>query len=218
MTGYGEKLQEQKVRHSSSKIVLKPIKCSQCDRLRDAIVDANKIIIKEKKKEKQKTMEEDHSSKFLVETLGMFFSGAIIVLVFIAIIVAVYSIGNVIVSGKSFEIYAVVACWGLFALAIAFCFFAKHLAKRRKLYKVLLIVFAFVLVGILVCSVLVSLTLLVAICFALFCTVFASFCYSAMQSLKQEKDRNYLVSYYSAITGIAALVVSIVTLMLSHGN
>ena len=215
MTGYGEKLPEQKVRHPSSKIVLKPIKCSQCDRLRDAIVDANKIIIKEKEKEKQKAMEEDHSSKFLVETLGMFFSGTIIVLVFLAIIAAVYTIVDVIGSGKIFNIHAAVACWGLFALVIAFCFLAKHLATRRKLYTVLLIIFAFILVGILVCSILVSLTLLVAICFALFCTVFASFCYLAMQSLRQEKDRNYLVSYFSAITGIAALVVSIVMLLAS---
>lgn len=41
------------------------------------------------------------------------------------------------------------------------------------------------------------------------------FCYLAMQSLKRENDRMYLVSYFAAITGIAALVVSVITLIVA---
>ena len=111
-------------------------------------------------------------------------------------------------------------CWIVFIAGVLMLLLVRHLKKQGKVSKkfwlnfIVYAIFALI-IGVFAVAYFSSQLLFFTMSFTVVLAIMFSFCYLAMQSLNRENDRAYLVSYFSAITGIAALVVSSITLVVT---
>ena len=185
-------------------------------KLRDAIVEANKIVKENEEADQQKSMESDHLTKLLVELLNGLFIFAIVLLASLSIGAVVYSV--ILAQNEGTTTFAII-CWIVFALVLAgfgIVDFQRKKGKKKKAWiKAVAFVALLLMVGLLIATAIKGIALLVSMLLTAFFIIGLAFCRLAMKAVSYEKDRAYLVAYFSAITGIAALVVSVVALVVS---
>lgn len=186
----------------------------------EAIVEANRSIKEEEKKENQKAFEEDHMTKLIVELLNILFTFALIMLGIFTIGSVVFSFVDAFASENNIEKIVCVSCWLVFIVGVLILILAKRKKKQGKLsnknwWSFIVYAIFVLIIGSFVVAYFSNQLVFFTMSFTLVLTMMFSFCYLAMQSLKRENDRTYLVSYFSAITGMAALVVSALALVIT---
>ena len=187
----------------------------QHDKLRDSIVEAIRIIKKDDEESKKIEIKNDHLSQGLIQILHLFFD-VIMLLLGIAILSALaYTVMD---AREPRGLLGVSICWGVFAvdtvLYLLVEFYRKQASKNRFV-KVIPWVVVITIGLVFLYALWKNQTLLFALSIALILIILFDFCWIAKKSLNSEKDRTFLVSYFSAITGIAALVVSVIALVVS---
>jgi len=187
----------------------------QHDKLRDSIVEAIRIIKKDDEESKKVEIKNDHLSQGLIQILHLFFDIIMLLLGIAVLSVLAYT---VIDAREPSVLLGVSICWGVFAVDIVLYllveFYRKHNSKNR-LRKIIPWVVIVLIASVFLYAFLFNKALLFALSIALVLIVLFGFCCIAKKSLNTENDRTYLVSYFSAITGIAALVVSVIALVVS---
>ena len=190
------------------------------NQFREAIVEANRTIREEEQIANQKMLEEDHMTKLLVELLDILFTFAMAILGIFAIASVVLSFTDAFASENNVEKMICAGCWMVFIAGVLMLLLVRHLKKQGKVSKkfwlnfIVYAIFALI-IGVFAVAYFSSQLLFFTMSFTVVLAIMFSFCYLAMQSLNRENDRAYLVSYFSAITGIAALVVSSITLVVT---
>lgn len=216
-----KKAQQKQESSAIKKTTSKPIQDVEYEKLRDAIVEANKIIKEADENSKKKALEKDHMTKLLVELLNWLFGFAIVFLIICSIGAVAYSVLEAMQSTEETELISVIVCWLAFAADVIGLLVVNHFKKKKNLSKNVWIkrwiwVILVVAIATLVYTFIFSSTQFTAMALVILFVIILVFCYLAMQALKHETDRAYLVSYFSAITGIVALVVSVVALFVSR--
>lgn len=207
---------------ASGKMTLDSGQAFEYEKIRDAIiVEANKIICEEERMVKEKAMEQDHMTKLLVETLNALFTSAMVFLGVFSFTAIVSTFQAAFVSEREYEVILCAGCWGAYMVGIIALLVVNFLKRQGKIpnkgwskiiaYIIMALILAPLSVALFLNKLLFTTMALTVVFLILFC-----FCYLAMKSLKNEKDRAYLVSYFSAITGIVALVVSAITLVVTR--
>ena len=186
----------------------------QHDKLRDSIVEAIRIIKKDDEEAKKIEIKNDHLSQGLILILHLFFD-VIMLLLGIAILSAlVYTLMD---AGEP-SVLSVSICWLFWGVDTVLCLlveFNREQASKKRLTKIIPWIVIITIGPVFLYAILTSRTLLFALSIALILVVLFVFCWTAKKSLDDETDRAFLVSYFSAITGIVALVVSVIALVLS---
>lgn len=205
---------------NSPKATTAPTPIFDYDQFRQAIVEANRTIREEEKIANRKALEEDHMTKLLIELLNVLFTFSMAILGVFAIASVVLSFMDAFASENSVDRIISAGCWLGFIAGVLMLLLVRRLKKQGKISRkfwfnfIVYAIFALIMGSFAVAYFSCQL-LFFTMSFAVVLAIMFSFCYLAMQSLKRENDRAYLVSYFSAITGIAALVVSAITLIVT---
>lgn len=190
-------------------------------KLRDAIVEANQIIKEKEAEIEKKKIEDDYLTMPLVQILKAIFGIGIFAL-------TLFVIGGIVFSYTLFDFRKDVlqtiltsVFWVAFVSAIVTFFVINHRHKKKQPLnvKAIKVVYgALLLLGGIpyVYALFLNLKLVTTIAIVIVSVMLLVFCYLAIRTLRQETDRSFLVSYFSAIVSIAALVVSAVTLFISQ--
>lgn len=182
------------------------------DRFRQAVVDAIKEIKKDEQEDNFEAFENDHMSKNIVELLDLIFVSAMVILF-------LFLGGSVLLPFfDGVDTKKGIICWVISFSLFTIVWLEDRIKKRGKLrgwFKCFVFLMLFLFVVALIVALHSSIILLLCIGFACMVTVMLKFCWFARIYIRQEYDRAFLVSYFSAITGIAALIVSVITLIVT---
>jgi hypothetical protein len=205
---------------NAPKVPPAPIPVFDYNQFRDAIVEANRTIQEEEKIANHKALEEDHMTKLLIELLNILFTFAMAMLGIFALASVVLSFMDAFASESSVDKIICIGCWLVFIAGFLTLPLVRHLKNQGRISRKFwfnFIVYAILALtmGSVAFAFFANQLLFFTMSFTVVLAIMFSFCYLAMQSLKRENDRAYLVSYFSAITGIAALVVSAITLVVT---
>lgn len=186
-------------------------------KLRDTLIDANRSIIEAQELSNKEAFENDHLTRLLVELLNTLFT-------FVMVLIGIFSFATFISSCKEANAVCNMAiclgCWLAFISGVCILLVLGSLRRKGKIsnnfwFKLWANTSFVLILGSFIFAYFSSSILFLKMVFVVVLTILFSFCYLAMQSLKHESDRAYLVSYFSAITGIAALVVSAISLIVT---
>lgn len=198
--------------------IIPPAPAIDYEQIRLAIIDANKTIREEEKIANRKVLEGDHLTKLLVELLNGLFTFVMVILVVCGIASVVFSF--VEASESDANIRNCASCWLFFAVGLLILLLVRRLKRQGKItrkfwFSFMVCITCMLITGPFIVSLFFNQLLCVIMSLVVVIMIMCWFCYLAMQSLKRENDRMYLVSYFAAITGIAALVVSVITLIVA---
>ena len=190
------------------------------NQLKDALIEANAIIRETEETEKKKRFENDALSIALVEMLRLVFGIIIGLLSLIALVVMVFSVCEVYTTPNYHQYWDdTLALWLIYGCgAVSMLYLTTKMPiKKQKWLPVVL-----------------GITTVVPVCIATVIDIFVvhepqlisgkmiasgvliiivGFLLFLIRAVKSENDRNYLVSYFSALMALVALVVASVTLV-----
>lgn len=208
-------------RPSQSTVIDPSVHSLEYSKLRDAIVEANQIIKDKKVEIEKKKIENDYLTMPLILLLRGVFGAGIFVLAIFIIVGIVFSYTLFDFPKNVLQTSLTSVFWFAFICAIITFGVINHKHKKKQPLnsKVIKIVFgALLLLGVVpyVWALFLNQQLVSAIAIVVISVLLLVFCYLAIRTLKQETDRSFLVSYFSAIVSIAALAVSAVALFVSQ--
>ncbi|MEA4962600.1 hypothetical protein [Lutispora sp.] len=208
-------------RPSQSTAIDPSVHILEYDKLRDAIVEANQIIKDKEAEIEKKKIEDDYLTLPLILFLRAIFGAGIVLLGLCVIAGMLYSYTLFEFPVDTLQASLTSAFWIAFILNIITLLAINRRHKRHQTLnkKAIIIIYGILLLigGIpYVIELFLNTKLVTVISIVIVCIMLLVFCYLAIRTLKQEADRSFLVSYFSAIVSIAALVVSAVTLFISQ--
>lgn len=215
------KKQPNNSRPSQSTVIDQSVHSLEYSKLRDAIVEANQIIKDRETELEKKKIEDDYLTMSLVQTLKVFFGSVIAVL-------GIFVIAGMLYSYTLFEFPVDIlqtsltsAFWlaFIFNITILLAVDRRHKRHQPLNVKVIGIICGVLLLLWVISSVIaffLNKSLAIIMSVVIVCIMLIWLCYLVIKALNHETDRSFLISYFSAIVSIAALVVSAVTLFISQ--
>ncbi|MEA5142008.1 MAG: hypothetical protein VB023_00295 [Oscillibacter sp.] len=215
------KKQTDSPRPSQSTVIDPSVHSLECSKLRDAIVEANQIIKEKEAEIEKKKIENDYLTMPLILLLKAIFGAGIFLLAIFIIVGIVFSYTLFDFPKDVLQTSLTSVFWFAFISAIITFGVINHKHKKKQplnLTAIKIVYGALLLFGGVpyVWALFLNQQLVSAIAIVVISVLLLVFCYLAIRTLKQETDRSFLVSYFSAIVSIAALAVSAVALFISQ--